>query len=261
MNYKIAKFGNYLLHDLKNAWRTIGMSGIIVAASPLILFLSAALISLIFTGSVPRCDSTLSVVPAIIVMVFLVINAPVKMYGSLTERRVGSDWTLLPAPAWEKTLSMILTAGIIVPAICIACYLAFDFFTSLLIPDYEVKLSEYFTMNDKSMGAVFLITMVTNILWFLLGAIWFKKSKKAKTILALFLISGVFSSLFFLFLSHLDMDSFNGLTGMLSKMVEEKNLSADQALSLVKWSCFALNIIEMAVISALIYWRVRTIQH
>lgn len=256
----IKRFGNYLVHDLRNAWRTCGLSGLTVAASPLLMIATVCLLSLIGTGSIPEFDNSISLFPTLYLAIFIIITAPVKMYGGLTERRVGSDWTLLPASPAEKTASMVIMSGIVVPVLCVVSFIGFQYLTELLIPGYDVSYAGPASlMGDKGVMAVMFNTVMVNALWFLLGAIWFKTAKKSKTILALFVLSGIIFIIVFLFLSHLDSASGHGLMGVMINSMEK--WEPDQALSFFKWLGVAFNVLEVAVIAGLCFWRVKTIQH
>ena len=154
-------------------------------------------------------------------LVFIVTQMPVKCYGKLTDKQYGSFWITLPASRLEKFVSMFLMTCLIAPIAGAAVFLGMDSLMCALDPTCGKSLivgakdlfSTLAELGDLRINAGFesipvenpeaIAKMLDNLtspwlyvdeifgitLPFLLGAIYFKKNKIAKTCLALFGLS------------------------------------------------------------------------
>ena len=225
--FDICRFGKYLGYDLKSRWtenRTFLLTFVLI---PFILYLLYAF----FSGTSHAVSSAFTVFnfghPGIAVragvfvftaLVFL-IQYPSKAYGFITEKAKGSQWLELPASRLEKYLSMMLICLVIIPLAFFCAYLLGDAIICLIDKQCGTSIvSGWFSGATDIIkidpvfsghGIWFVVSgaLQTSSV-FLLGALIFKKSKVAKTILTLFIISLVFSILTTLVMSNTNLDAF-----------------------------------------------------
>lgn len=201
--FDIKRFGSYLMYDLRNLKSNYLLSMLIIGLMPVIHFLIQYVTAFVFNGTVP--DYVSAFVPAIAFGAFiaLVLTMPAKLYGGITERRFGSSWLMIPASTLEKWLSLVLMVCVIVPLGTAVAFLASDAALSALVPSYgESFLSTLLELPrgmEEEMDGIMNINLfgigyvgwVINVLFFTLGALFFKRNKAAKTILcgfALFML-------------------------------------------------------------------------
>ena len=171
-----------------------------------------------------------------VMMATLCIVTPSRCYGSVTELRAGRFFLLLPASVWEKSLSMILICAVVIPVAACAVYFGLDELLCLIDPSCGTPLLKL--MGEEIWG---ITSVIPYSLAFLLGAIFFKKSKMAKTIgciLLFYIVCGILAGSF---LGSIDLNAINTTT-----------FTAD-----LSWFSGAITIVLMGMI----FWRVRTLQH
>lgn len=209
--FNLNRFGRYLVTDIKTAIANFGLSLLIVATLGLSFDIVSGLFSLVIRGSWSGMDDAFRISLFVISLVIVVILEPSKIYGHVTDKKEGQAFLMLPVSTLEKTISMILVSCIIVPLVFFAIYLSVDFLVCMADPtcgkSILLTLNEFrFDMLDglsRNMSQLELFidnpTAVANPAWliddaiqipliFLLGAIYFKKSKPAKTFATLIMI-------------------------------------------------------------------------
>jgi len=199
------RFGNYFLYDLRNAWQNFGLSAILLGLLPVMVFGIQLFFRTIIDVTTLSGDSTAMtginiVLTSIAFSCWAIIMAlvfPEKTYGYLTDKRAGTHFLLLPASSFEKTLSMILITGIIVPVVSGSIFFFSDKLLCL-IPSHGSSLtaiiSESMTQSglDINFGpfiGICALSCFCNMMLFTLGSIFFKKGKAAKTLIAYIIIS------------------------------------------------------------------------
>ena len=259
--FSLKRFGRYFTHDLATARNNFGLTLLIADLLPIIVWFFTQIFHRIFSGSWAS-DSASYQITAFLTSYFIVmLSFPVKAYGSLTERAAGSQWILLPASNFEKWLSMILMSCVVVPVVWSVLLLGSDALMSL-IPGYGKPVAYYlFKINDfigegefpLQINAFYILGLswCTNALVWLLGAIWFKRGKVAKTFLAVMALGFILSILSMVFLgtAHIgieDMVESGDAEGVLRKF----NL----IVNIVSWTW-------ICIFLSLTYLRVRTIKH
>jgi len=264
--FDFKRFGKYFLYDLNNARNSYGISGLSLALNPILVFVAFMVFQLIVKGHVSDYPDTLQVFTFAILMISLIINFTTKAYGNLTEKRLGSDWLMIPASSFEKTLSMILISCFVVPAILGAIYFTSDWLLSIIFSTYPSSLIGSFEFkeeisNEISLGAggFALATWCETIMAFLLGAIYFKRAKAGKTILTIFGISMLLSTVVILILDGgFGIDSAN-IEAFLGRL--EENFDAQKAARIFNIILNSVNALIVAVLSVLTYIRVKTMKH
>lgn len=266
--FSFKRFVKYLGYDIVNAKNYFGMSLLICGLMPLIVYLFFQLFSIIFTGHMGD-DTIFSQITAMCVSYCVVVLCfPAKVYGSITERRAGSSWVLLPASVFEKWLSAFVVTCVVLPVCFGVLFFGVDALMSVCVDNYANPLAGY-VFNFKKMLAdlsedarimgmhldytgLFFIGWCDSILIYLLGALFFKKSKIAKTILVLM----AFSTIVSIFTGSMIHNGFSfGITDDMG--IEQINLFLDKINAFAYWYYIAI----FVVINALIYWRLKTIKH
>ena len=223
-------------------------------------------------------------------MFCIVVTMPVKCYGRITEKQYGSFWLTLPASRLEKFASMFIMTCIIVPVTGLAMYLGMDAVicaidhtcgNSLIAGGIEFmgslnNLNELaMNMGDETItiegqGAVQNILEQISSPWlyvdeifgitlpFLLGAIFFKSGKTAKTILSLIAFSTAISIIMTPFLS-------SWATEMISQAGEDPNMILQSLSNGIFRHLTLIDTISDTVcnlaLMACIWFRIKTLKH
>lgn len=266
--FSLKRFGAYLAYDIRNAKNNYLLSLIILGVSPMLFFIVYQLFAIVITGSFGPDTFIFAPFAGFVAVMVAILTFPTKQYGAITEKKAGSSWLMLPASTLEKTLSMIVVTCLVLPLALGVIFLATDGVLSLLFPDnygysiihnFNRLMDEFVKVTEGqiyfNVGAVSVLDWCESILIFTLGAIVFKKSKAAKTILALLIFGMVMSNLSVLVLggSHIDFEriidsNFNDLESF--------------QIFMNKMNVF-LNFVYVAIFGVLIggiYYRLRTIQ-
>ena len=242
--FDIKRFWKYLCWDVRNAYNNFGLGLLICALLPAIAFVMTVLGTLVF-------------------------NPSSKQYGSLTDRKAGSTWLMLPASTLEKFLSILLVTCVVVP-LCLALMLyAFDAIMSLvpyygqracpLIIDTVKSAMDNLQASDVSIDVnlpyIIYLGFCKFILVYTLGALFFRKHKIAKTILVLIGLSFVLTAL-------LSVGFFHGLS-FNSYDVEGYFASLDVDKLPVYFNIVlnAVNVLTFALLDLGIYFRIKTLKH
>lgn len=267
--FKLDRFGKFLAYDLNNTWNQYGLSLLIIGLTPTIYVIVNYVMHVVFSGNESAFPFGLGAFLAItaVALIVAVIAGPQKIYGHITDKKAGSDYILVPASTFEKFSSMMVNVCVVIPiALLIAFSLQYAAF-KICIPGFNGGLSdivskihsvtrgkEDFHISDFSLAMGSWAVWTQNILVFTLGAIFFKKSKAPKTILALMGLSFLFSMLTAGFFQIVDVDSFEELFKRLFD-----NPRAVQHF--VNWFVNLALIVPNAILMALIYLRLKTIKH
>jgi hypothetical protein len=217
--FDFKRFGNYFVTDIKNAIANYGWSMIILILFGLITFILVGLINTIFAynwedilngGSIEWVHANVgsriaSMVGAATILIF---TAPANCYGGLTDKNIGSNYILLPASRLEKFISMILMCCFVIPIVFIMGYLLIDCLICMVCPETGNSIISEVTstLNLILVEGDVPAELIDRIKWtsaiddtwmiflfFLLGALVFKKSKAIKTFLVGYGITVVIS--------------------------------------------------------------------
>ena len=224
------RFGRYFATDLRSCTASYGVSFLLISLMGVIIYIGTVMMGLIFNGTWEGPDIDFRSTVFGICMFVLMVTMPVKCYGRITDKKNGRDWLMIPASGTEKFLSMVIMTIFIIPVSAALLYLGLDAIlcaaditcgptlaTSIFkLPDYIVsgQILTYGDINsypaiDRFMSQVrnpllYADDIIGASLAFLLGAITFRKSKTAKTFIALtviitalgFVMTPVLSSIF-----------------------------------------------------------------
>lgn len=195
--FDFKRFGNYFLYDLRNAWNNYGPTFLLTIGTPVLFYFIKLITHLLFLNGFDGFDVRELQWTALLTSVAIsILFFPAKCFGQITDRKGGSEWLMIPASGLEKTLSMAVLSCVVLPVAFFAGFLAVDWIMSVVAPNYNYSLisllgdiqlnEEVFNGFKINFAGISYLSWVTNMLIFLLGAICFKKSKIAKTILAIF---------------------------------------------------------------------------
>ena len=277
--FDFKRFGKYFTYDLNNAWSNFGVSALVTGLLPLIFLVFFVIFGLIFDGRVSEFPAPVKTILPFVMFVIMILSAPVKLYGSLTERKAGSDWLMIPASSFEKFLSMALMLCIVLPVVIFGLFALCDLLLGWLVPVYGGSIvkqipstlsgaasmsgniidgipSSGFTVGG--LVALAFLTWCASILPFGLGAVCFKKGKAAKTILCIFALEMVLSILLVLFFKG-GYDSGYDFGQFLSRIFGEMTAGKLQFLA-----NFLINLNFLIVVGGLLtalFFRIKTLKH
>lgn len=260
--FDIKRFGNYFLYDLRRAKNNYGLSLLLLGIAPVIFFLLYLFYCFLWKIGVEGMPQSLKILAVIVSLSVVIFGAGAKIYGSVTGKRTGSDYLMLPASSLEKWLSMSLMVCVVLPFVLFTLLVASDGLMSLVLPGFYGDRI-FGAVNDKILRALYrddisfnLPAMLycnwcENLLIFTLGAICFKRSKIAKTFLCLLAAGMVLSSL-----SALIFGTYDGLDWLDAHFNDP--VSAAAAINCT------LSVIYTVLLGGLLaglYYRIRTLQH
>ena len=265
--FSAKRFGKYFSYDLKHCMDTFGLSLLILGLMPMITFFFASIISFIVSGGWVPDNTVNRIMAAIIAVVIAGLMFPVKAYGEITDKKAGSNFLMVPASTLEKWLSGSLMTLVIVPLALLVLLLGVDLVLGLLLPSHygeALVLQEWFRpivcipgeyielpVDIRiNVGLLFWVSWASSVLCFLLGAIYFKKSKIAKTFLAIIITGMLFSILSAPFTSV--------MPGLIERIQEG---DPERVLRRLWTAIWLIDGIEIVIFLAIYYFRLRTIKH
>lgn len=263
--FDFSRFGKYFAYDLRNMKERFGWSMLVLCLLPVIVFVICELFSLTISGHFTRMPDAIRYMVVYLAFVVAVLISPSKIWGRITDKRYGSDYLMLPASGFEKWLSMMLICFLVLPLCLSLITLAGDAFSTLIFAGAYASrpmlselcsfdLSEFSEGVDLNFFGLGYVSWLCNILIFTLGALCFKRSKAAKTLLVAFLVAmllGLLSIVFF---------------GQASFTTEELEFLFDdpdpeQIVSRINLiSNIFFSVVIMGLMAA-IYLRIKTIKH
>ena len=260
--FSFDRFVKYFKYDLVNAKSNFGLALLILGFLPLMTYIVSNLFSLIFTGQWIGATAGTGIGGAAVSASYIIssIILGIKLYGSITDKKAGSNWIMIPASTFEKFLSMILIVFVIAP-LCLAALLLLSDLILSLVPGYHSIrgwIGEVVGTMAENGFQVNYIAMIW-LMWgqyalaFLLGAIIFKKAKVGKTILWMFIISAVLGVF---------MTKLIGVTNITENFIKEASVvDMSSFQSRLNWYLNISWIGWIALICGGIYWRLKTIKH
>lgn len=268
--FSARRFGNYFLWDLRNFYSRAFISVLTVSVLPL-AFCITELFSLVTYGTTINIQEHFGfgfgIFCMVIALFVLIISVPNKLYGHLTEKQAGTSWLLIPASNFEKWLSMILILCVVLPLVFSMIFFSIDGILALLfsntygsavlskargIMDTMNLVYDEFSIEgsklDFNLAGLSFLNWCESILTFALGAICFKKSKAAKTILCVIAASMVVSSLCV---------PFFGDMGIRLSILQD----ADSMIMSMKWGLYAVTILTTIALAVGLWFRIKTLKH
>jgi len=271
--FDIKRFWNYFCWDVRNAYNNFGLSLLICGLLPAMMFIVWLIGSYVFGnvdtfGNAEIFRDTTKIMMIIGAFFVVILAFPVKQYGGLTDKKAGSTWLMLPASTLEKFISMLLVTCVVVPVCLIVMLFAVDGLLGF-IPAYgnrmfvNIPAAIQNVMNEINSNSEVTLSMnipyivylnyCRNILVFTLGAIFFDKSKVAKTILALLLLGFVISTIGGLSIFH---SVYNE-----NPKAFLDSFDVDKLPTYINIFFNLVNIVIFALLDLGIYFRLKTLKH
>ena len=287
--FNLNRFGRYLVTDIKNVITRYGVNLLVMVATSITAYLLVGFFTLIVGNGWHSMTIAGRGTALAITYLILVISAPAKIYGFITDKKEGSAYLMVPASTLEKTISMVLVCSIILPLAFMGVYLCLDQILCLIDSNCgpslftvfhdgrEVLTDAFQTISAQSSNTSFmpdvkslssiwlyLDDMAQNLLIFLLGALIFKSSKPAKTIGCLVLFSIVLSMIISPIAMHGVLERFKD-AAMYDNMTPEELMNA---LPFISWmmnhvvlaDTLSDTIVNLGLVIA-IYFRIKKIKH
>lgn len=254
--FNFRRFRKYFVSDIKTITANSGIGLLSLGIVPLYIFIIRLFFGIVFGTGYLSVDARFGV---FMLTVFLyVVWAPAACYGYITEKRAGSRFLLTPASTLEKVLGMLANMLFVFPLAIFSTYFVADILTTLVsghafsetliagIRQFDFK--SLFSLTYWDTVIVNASSFISNILAFLLGALYFKKAKIAKTVLVIIGI-GIIVSVF-------------GLSWVKDSIYDISLHSSDPNIMeyFMEVSLISNTLISLALCTAL-YFRVRKMQH
>lgn len=252
--FNFRRFGKYFLSDLtrlySDNWLKILCFGLIPVFAAMLSLMFSLIGNYDYSYAGIGARDTFWSISVVIFCVWL----PATCFGYVTDKRAGGNFMLVPASTFEKTASMIINTAVIIPAAFIAIYMTSDFLCTIasgeeMRESLAVHIGEgiFFGIAMKEMTGHMLLSVHAGMLFFLLGAVFFRKGKISKSILVLFGLGIILLFAVFFVLKN-----------MANMSVEELDMIADTDFS--TWAT-VLAVLQIIVFYILIYFRIRKIQY
>ena len=213
--FSLNRFWRYLKSDFDAFISKYGITLLVVSTMPITCDVFTGVFSLMNMGRWQGLEVYSRLAFFVMFGMILLISAPAKLYGHLTDRKEGSAFLLLPVSRLEKYISMILITCIVLPFIFILIYLGLDVMVCMIDSTTDVSVFSFiYSLEDfkatlagvpvenlsrllNNFGSLanpylYIDDIIQVSLIFLLGAIIFKTSKTGKTMGSVILISLVF---------------------------------------------------------------------
>ena len=256
--FDFKRFGKYFVSDMRSCAANYGYSLALICLMGVIIYVGTVTMGLLFNASWggPECGFRNSVFS--LSMFVMAVTMPVKCYGSLTEKRAGSQWLMIPASKFEKFLSMVLITAVVIPAVALGVTLGMDAFLCAVDQTCgDSLISSMKTANAIHDDSVQTINSIISLaLSFLLGAIFFKSSKTVKTFLVLFALGIVTMTIIFsIVFSGVNMSELVGNESLANDIVGNSLLGNYKFLPVL---CCTVSYI---LLLAGIFFRIKTLKH
>lgn len=213
--FSLNRFWRYLKSDFDAFISKYGITLLVVSTMPITCDVFTGVFSLMNMGRWQGLEVYSRLAFFVMFGMILLVSAPARLYGHLTDRKEGSAFLLLPVSRLEKYISMILITCIVQPFIFILIYLGLDVMVCMIDSTTDVSVFSFiYSLEDfkatlagvpvenlsrllNNFGSLanpylYIDDIIQVSLIFLLGAIIFKTSKTGKTMGSVILISLVF---------------------------------------------------------------------
>lgn len=264
--FNFSRFGRYLVYDLRNAWNNAGFTLLVYGLAPIFFFFFYEICCLVFSGYFGDFGLGLRIPFLFVLMLVCFTLLPARLYGRVTDRRYGTEFLMLPASTFEKFLSMVIVTAVVMPLCLSLMLLVSDTLLGLIFGALygEPQLFNFVLFGVDPLAvagdslyvnffAGFLVGWWIWILFFILGSVFFKKSKVAKTLLSYLLISMVLGVTF----SAILLKSQTGT----AEALFTKDIDIQTVVNFLNVVSNVINFLISAVLLGLIYWRLRALKH
>ena len=283
------RLGRYLMTDIRNAVARYGITLLVMATISVSCYLLAGFFTLIVGDGWHSMGVAGRFLLFGISTVVVLITAPAKVFGFITDKKEGTSFLTIPVSTFEKTVSMVMVSCIIVPLAFFAIYLTLDQIIclidhncglSILAILHEGRMNLANALSESSDFDFYFPQMMTALsnpllylddiaqvcLIFLLGALIFKTSKPAKTIGCMILVSIALSMIFAPIFTFGALERFKELTAS-----NDVNLTPQEVFDMFPFISWAMShpvlldsisdtLLNCGLFIA-IYFRIKKIKH
>lgn len=260
--FNLKRFATYLKYDLVSARNNFGLSLLIISLMPLWSLICYEMISIISGHGFSEGNAGLQISSVMVAMIMLVLTAPVKLYGKVTDKKEGSAFLMIPASTFEKFFSMLLISCLILPVVGGVILLGSDALISAIVPGYGSPVisnissaMDYLTDSEIYISPSLLwVGWCQNILTFTLGAIFFKRGKIGKTFLCVMGLGMILVSLMVLIFSSTNIST--------EQLIEWfGNPTPEKFQQIINLTISIIYIVVFTILLGGIYLRLKTLKH
>ena len=275
--FSLSRFGRYFKYDFKRWVSTYGLSLLLISAAPLILYTVTLVYSLLFSQEWNTPGENSRIIVAWLVSAVLVLTCTSSAYGYVTDKRAGSAFVMIPASVFEKCLSMILNVVVVIPLAFIFIYLSLDGVICLIDGTCGGTLFSVLWEGLKDLVMlpfagdaplrISLLSLYLNqaswILFFLLGAVMFKKHKILYPILIIVGVQMLLGMLLGAVVTAgiLNLDSFSTWIEYITGRYLLNPDFIDWAVPAYNFMAAAFGILVFLALAGAVYYRLKTIKH
>lgn len=260
--FNINRFCNFFAAEFITNIRKNWVSMLVTSLIGVIAVFCFGSIALLVGGEWYSGGFPLRCISAVAFVAILIIVMPSKMYGHVYSPLSGPAYLMIPVSRLERFLSMVLNTAIVVPVLMTCVYLACDALICAMDPNAgKFLLSALATPSADFLAGFsedgvkefdFLVSGTSlsfAMLFYLLGALYFKKSKAAKTVLAELVIGWILGLIIIAFVMPF-VDTDIELTGTALEFI------ADNA----RLFYLLFNFILDAIVLVLIWFRLKNLK-
>lgn len=273
--FSFGRFGKYFVYDLRRWIRSYGLTFMLLAGVPVLLYFFHVCFCLVFGfgWNTPSLDERCVI--GIIAAIILCITYPAGVYGFISKKQTGSAFVQLPVSVTEKFVSMILNVAVVLPLAFAFIYFSLDALLCLvdhscggtLFASFKGLMQSISTMLFTSDAPIRIslfgiyVNFVINILLFLLGAVLFRKHRILYTILSLIGIQMAISMIAGMIVTFIGpLVDVESLACSLSGIMTDPD-SLSMGITLFNVAVAVINTLELLVLGAAIFFRIKTIKH
>lgn len=275
--FSFSRFGRYFKYDFRRWVSTYGLSLLLMSAAPLILYTVTLVYSLLFSQEWNTPGETSRIIVAWMVSAVLVLTCSSNAYGYVTDKRAGSAFVMIPASLLEKCLSMILNVAVVIPLVFGVIYLSLDgviclidgtcggtLFSVLWNGLKELAMLPF--ASDAPLRVSLLsvyLNLASSILFFLLGAIIFRKHKILYPILIIVGFQMLMGILFGFFITAgiLNPDAFSTWMEHVAGRYLLNPEFLGWAVPAYNFMATAFDVLVFVALAVAVYYRLKTIKH
>ncbi len=267
--FNLKRFWNYFLFDLRQMWRNHSGPAVFIGGLGVIVYVVWVLLSLLFTQSWTGPSLGARIMILFTALIILVMYQS-RTYGYLTDKKKGAAWLMIPASSFEKFLSMLLITLIVIPLLFVTVFFLADSLICLADPTVgdslvgtamqgmnafankvpELSDSLFINLSAGSIVSILLVGFISNLLYFLLCGICFKRYKILGGIGIVFALEVLLSILFNIFFPIWS-----------ENLVYLDEVSAAQMVSHTFNWVLVISILIALGLAACIFFRIKTIKH
>ena len=284
--FNFERFRRYFATDARSCAANYGMSMLLISMMGLIIYAGTIVMGLLLRGEWCGPGFGFRWFVFTVCLCCLIFTMPAKCYGRITEKRFGTQWLMIPASSFEKSLSMIILNTILMPLLMCTVYFGIDAilceldgtcgtslggsFKAVLDKLYEISIATEYDMfqfptladlvKQVTCPWLYVDDIIQMFLITLLGAVLFKKNKAALTTLFYFVITTILG----LAVMPLTIVFFNEFANMNFQANTPEALNQLFGMGVFKHVALIDTVSDTLInlgLMAAIYFRVKTLKH